>query len=165
MSRTDKHPEKTEIMSVPHAVYRAARDYRGGVNALALELGENYNVFQKRVNPDYPAHLLRAKDVFRIAAVTKDERLLISICHSIGAVHYSPLPLTSVVDHLKAVANTQRLSATFTESIAPLLANREITSDELGAIELAGYRYISHIYGVIAGATISSSAPEDRQAA
>ena len=50
MSRSDLLPGAGPVLSVAQALYRAGRDYKGGVTALALEMGVDYDSLQKKLH-------------------------------------------------------------------------------------------------------------------
>ncbi len=79
------------------AVHRAAQDYRSpttgelGASALTRDLGETLSTFLNRLNPHQDTHVLRAKDLVRVATTTRDLRIPQAFSYLAGGVHV-PLP-------------------------------------------------------------------------
>jgi len=49
MSRTDLLPDAGPVLSLRQALYRAGRDYKGGIPSLAHDLGMDLDALQKKL--------------------------------------------------------------------------------------------------------------------
>ena len=52
MSRTDLLPDAGPVLSLRQALYRAGRDYKGGITSLAHDLGMDLDALQKKLKLD-----------------------------------------------------------------------------------------------------------------
>lgn len=155
MSRKDLYPEPPGIMSLDHALYRAGRDYRGGITALALEVGMNHNTLAHKLNPDKPTHVLTLPELLAIIQATKDDRIIDALAHASGAIAVTPRPVGSVKDRLTTTASLQRHMADFTEALVPFLINTP-SPDSLARLEKEGYRLVSCLVGTLVGVHLAN---------
>lgn len=87
MSRSDLLPGAGPVLSVAQALYRAGRDHKGGVTALALEMGVDYDSLQKKLHIKDEKRYLSPSELEEVVAFTRDQRLLAALVHPAGRLH------------------------------------------------------------------------------
>lgn len=98
------------LLSPQDALYHATHDYpHGGLGALAARLGTSADVLRKKVDPQYITHQAQFKEFEQVLRFTRDERLIDSIMHPIGAVWQFEQDLTEHPGELDLLGNSNRL--------------------------------------------------------
>lgn len=112
MSRLDLLPGAGPVLSLRHALYRAGRDYRGGLGALAIDMhldpATGYDALQKKLNPDEDRRWPNPDELEDIIRLTNDPRLLDALMRPAGAVWFKPVPVTATNDALQALAKLMK---------------------------------------------------------
>lgn len=158
MSRVDHFPEEPG-MSVEVAIYRAARDYRGGITALALEMGVNYNTLAHKLNPQKKSHVLFVDEMLAIIRITRDQRILQALGQRMGFVHYDAARVQSREERLLAISRLHAVSSALTRAIAPFVSETQTpTARDMAEMEHQGYLYLSCVLSIGAGAGLSRDA-------
>ncbi|GHC19305.1 phage regulatory CII family protein [Aidingimonas halophila] len=68
-----------EVLSLNLALYHAARDYPGGVKAVAAVHGLNATTLQHKLSPTHDSHRPNIDDIESVLAVTRDPRIMDSL--------------------------------------------------------------------------------------
>jgi threonine/homoserine/homoserine lactone efflux protein len=92
MSRTDLLPDAGPVLPLRQAIYRAGRDYKGGITALAFEMVLDNDTLQKKLKLDEERRWLNPDELEEVIRLTADPRLLDALMRPAGAVWYRPVP-------------------------------------------------------------------------
>lgn len=68
-----------EVLPLPLALYHAAREFPGGVKAIAAVYGLNPTTLQHKLSPTQPTHSPNILDLEAVLATTQDDRILDSL--------------------------------------------------------------------------------------
>lgn len=160
MSRKDLLPDAGPALNLRQALYRAARDYRGGMNALALTLGESPDDLAKRLNPT-DIRPIRAELIEEIIGATADARLLEAVTRPAGAVWYKVEPVEATRDTMQALARMLDKEGKFVASLAAGGADGVWEATEVAELESHGMALIRKLLGIVAGARASMEERDD----
>ncbi len=167
MSRLDLLPGAGPVLSLRHALYRAGRDYRGGLGALAIDMhldpATGYDALQKKLNPDEDRRWPNPDELEDIIRLTNDPRLLDALMRPGGAVWFKPVPVTATNDALKALAKLMKRQGEFVGSLHDGAADNRWQRHEVETLRHHGETVIRKILGIIAGAEQAMLAGEDRR--
>ncbi len=156
MSRSNRYDNLPRIPTLAVALYMAGRDYRGGIKALALEMGVDYNQLQKRLNPDQHAHKLTPEELVQVITVTQDSRILASVGQSTGTIFAQPVDVSTKRSATVAAGKLMSLSAEFVSLSALFLDEATKPSEaDVHALEYAGHKVCEMLVGMIAGAKMA----------
>ncbi|RAH37429.1 phage regulatory CII family protein [Halomonas sp. SL1] len=70
---------KREVLPLPLALYHAAREYTGGVKAVAAVYGLNPTTLQHKLSPTHQPHTPNIADLEAVLGATQDDRILDAI--------------------------------------------------------------------------------------
>lgn len=160
MSRKDLLPDAGPALNLRQALYRAARDYRGGMNALALSLGVSPDELAKRLNPT-DHRPIRAELVEEIIGATGDARLLDAVTRPAGAMWYRVEPVEASRDAMQALARMLEKEGAFVASLASGAADGVWTAREVAELEAHGQALMRRLQGIVAGARASLEERDD----
>ncbi|MEX7116776.1 phage regulatory CII family protein, partial [Pseudomonas aeruginosa] len=90
MSRKDLLPDAGPVFDLRQALYRAGRDYKGGLTSLAHDMVLPYEDLQKKLKLDEERRWPTPDELEDIIRLTKDPRLLDALMRPAGAVWYRP---------------------------------------------------------------------------
>lgn len=159
MSRTDLLPDAGPVLPLRQAIYRAGRDYKGGITALAFDMVLDNDTLQKKLKLDEERRWLNPDELEEVIRLTGDSRLLDALMRPAGAVWYRPVPVPATRDALKAVgkllAETGELVAAMHDGAADNVWELHKVVD----LEKQGMDVIREVLGIMAGARM---AMEDR---
>lgn len=126
------------VLSFDMALYHAAHDYPGGVEALAPLMQMSAELLRKKVNPNISTHNLNARESQKIADLTQDERILQSVCSIFGA-GYFVIPEFVGDDGSLFERSTalMRETAEMMETVRASMADGRVDKDEVKALEKA----------------------------
>lgn len=158
MSRKDLLPDAGPALNLRQALYRAARDYRGGMNALALTLGVSPDELAKRLNPT-DNRPIRAELIEEIIGATRDARLLDALMRPAEAVWYQVQAVDASRDTMQALGRTLDKTGSFVASLAAGGADGRWDAGEVAELEAHGLALIRKLLGIMGGAR---AALEDR---
>lgn len=158
MSRRDLLPDLGPALSLRQALYRASRDYPGGQNRLALDMGITPDDLAKRLNPT-DSRPIRPELIEEIISLTRDQRLLAALMRPAGAVSFVPVPADASRDALKALGDLLQHEAEFVGSLHAGAADGEWEVHEVEELRYHANRVVSAVLGIVAGAAL---AMEDR---
>ncbi len=68
-----------EVLPLNLALYHAAREYPGGVKAIAATFGLNPTTLQHKLSPTQPTHVPNLNDLEAVLGATQDDRILDAI--------------------------------------------------------------------------------------
>lgn len=167
MSRLDLLPGAGPVLSLRHALYRAGRDYRGGIGALATDMHldpeTGYDTLQKKLNPTEERRWPNPDELEDIIRLTADPRLLDALLRPAGVVWFKPVPVTATNDALKALEKLMRRQGEFVGGVHEGAADNRWQAHEVELLKHHGHEVIRKILGMIAGAEQAMLAGEDRR--
>lgn len=144
------------LISPNEALYFAVHDYpHGGLPALAVRLNMSADVLRKKVDPDYDTHKPQYAEVMHILRITKDERMIDSICRSVGAVwnFESDTPQhPGELDLLKTSSTLMARAVAVITELESALEDGEIDPDERARIDQALFNLAKQMKSVDATA-------------
>lgn len=155
MSRSDLLPDAGPVLSLRQALYRAGRDFKGGVTALAFEMVVEIDALQKKLKLDEERRWLTPDELEEVIRLTADPRLLDALVRPAGAVWYKPVPVAATREALKAVGKMLEESGQFVACMHDGAADNVWEPHEVAALEKKGADVIREVLGIIAGARAS----------
>ncbi|MCE9664503.1 phage regulatory CII family protein [Halomonas sp. M5N1S17] len=81
-----------EVLPLSLALYHAARDYPGGIKAVAAVHGINPTTLQHKLSPTHEPHRPNIDDLEAVLATTGDARILDSLGEMAGCIFVCPCP-------------------------------------------------------------------------
>ncbi|ATR82981.1 hypothetical protein CS390_10685 [Pseudomonas sp. HLS-6] len=159
MSRTDLLPDAGPVLSLRQALYRAGRDFKGGVTALAFQMVIDNDALQKKLKLDEERRWLTPDELEEVIRLTADPRLLDALVRPAGAVWYRPVPVPATHEALKAVGKLLEEAGEFVASMHDGAADKRWEQHEVLDLEQRGMDVIREVLGIMAGARKSM---EDR---
>jgi hypothetical protein len=151
MSRTDLLPGTGPVLDLRQALYRACRDYRGGITADALPMGVDSDALTKALSPKL-CRPIRPERIEELVANTQDPRLLAALVRPAGAVAYVPSPVPATRETLQALGRLLQAEAEFVLSLHSALADGQWERHEVETMRFHGNRVVGKVIGIIAGA-------------
>ena len=161
MSRTDLLPDAGPVLSLRQALYRAGRDYRGGITSLAHDLGMDLDTLQKKLKLDEERRWPTPDELEEIITFTQDSRLLDALLRPAGAVWYRPMPVPATQDALKAVGELLQKEGQFVGSLHTGAADNVWQPHEVALLEHTGNEVIRAVLGIMAGARDAMEGRQD----
>lgn len=155
MSRTDLLPGAGPVLTIRQALYRAGRDYHGGITRLALNLGMDLDALQKKLKFDFEPRWPTPDELEEIIGATQDARLLDALMRPAGAVWFKPTPVPATQDALKAVGELLQKEGEFVGSLHGGAADNKWEPHEVALLEHHGNEVIRAVLGIMAGARAS----------
>jgi len=159
MSRSDLLPDAGPVLSLRQALYRAGRDYKGGVTALAFDMVVENDTLQKKLKLDEERRWLTPDELEEVIRLTADPRLLDALVRPAGAVWYKPTPVPATGAALLAVGSLLHETGEFVAKMHDGAADNVWELHEVIDLEKHGADVIREILGIMAGAR---KAMEDR---
>lgn len=154
MSRRDLLPDLGPVLSLRQALYRASRDFPGGQNRLALDMGIQPDDLAKRLNPT-DSRPIRPELIEEIISLTRDPRLLAALMRPAGAVSFVPVPVDATRDALKALGDLLEKEAEFVVSLHGGSADGVWEVHEVEQLRYHANRVVSAVLGIVAGAALA----------
>lgn len=152
MSRIDLLPGAGPVLTLRQALYRAGRDYRGGITKLAFDMGLEVDTLQKKLHHNEERRWPTPDELEEIVQWTADPRLLDALVRPAGAVWYRPEPVPATNEALQAVAKLLEESGKFVGSLHDGAADNIWTVAEVLDLEQRGMDVIRQVLAVMAGA-------------
>jgi hypothetical protein len=159
MSRTDLLPDAGQVLSLRQALYRAGRDYKGGLTALAFDMVVENDTLQKKLKLDEERRWLTPDELEEVIRLTGDYRLLDALMRPAGAVWYRPAPVAATKEALLAVGKLLGETGEFVAKMHDGAADNIWELHEVIDLEKHGADVIREVLGIMAGARL---AMEDR---
>lgn len=135
-----------QILPFDLSLYHAARDYQGGINALAGCFGRSPSTLAHKLSPTSERHVLSPIEAMEILQATRDPRIVDSVIEAFGDAAWTDLrDVAHEIDHecdtaasvLKSIGETLQRQSVLTQTIAEHLANDgEIDQNELAQQKL-----------------------------
>lgn len=154
-------PDAGPVLSIRQALYRAGRDYRGGVTGLALDLGMDLDALQKKLKFDFEARWPTPDELEEVIGATQDPRLLDALMRPAGAVWFKPAPVAATQDAFQAVGESLKAKGEFVSSIHAGLADKKWQPHEVALLEHHGNEVIRAVLGIMAGARAAMEGRQD----
>src|SRR5690606_29298473 len=151
MSRRDLLPGAGPVLTLRQALYRASREYRGGIYALAVTIGVDPDALGKVINPT-DSRPIRPELVEEILATTQDPRLLAAMVRPMGAVAYVPTPVPATREALRALGDLLKAEGAFVSSLHDGAADNVWERHEVEELRFHAEKMIGEILGIVAGA-------------
>lgn len=152
MSRKDLLPSAGPVLSLREALYRAGRDYKGGLTSLSHDMLLPYEDLQKKLKLDEERRWLNPDDLEDLIRLTNDDRLLDALMRPVGAVWYRPAPVEATGEALKAVGDLLQREGEFVGSLHKGASDSVWEPHEVVDLEYHGGKVIRAILGIMAGA-------------
>lgn len=151
MSRKDLLPDAGPVLTLKQALYRACRDHRGGINAVALMMGIDPDALAKALNPN-DCRPIRPEWIEEILTITCDSRLIAALVRPAGAIAFVPTPVDATNMALRALAGTCRAKGEFVESLHTGSADGVWQPHEVAQLKHHASELIASILSIVAGA-------------
>ena len=151
MSRKDLLPDAGPVLSLRAALYRACRDFRGGITAVALEMGVSPDALTKALSPSLNRPIM-PEWIEDILTITQDERLAAALVRPGGAVAFKPMPVKVTPQALLGLAAMAGADASFVASLHEGVADGRWDLHEVLKLEHCASRVIAELLGICAGA-------------
>ncbi|WP_043309542.1 phage regulatory CII family protein [Pseudomonas sp. ML96] len=161
MSRIDLLPGAGPVLPLRQALYRAGRDYKGGITGLALTMQVDPEALQKKLKWDFDGRWLSPDEMEDVIRETADPRVLTALTRPAGVVWYKPTPVPATRDALKAVGELLRKEGEFVGSLHDGAADNVWQAHEVAALEHHGNEVIRAVLGIMAGARAAMEARQD----
>lgn len=152
MSRIDLLPDAGPVLTLRQAIYRAGRDYHGGITKLAFDMGLEVDTLQKKLHHNEERRWPTPDELEEIVQWTADARLLDALVRPAGAVWYRPEPVPATNQALKAVAHLLEESSQFVGSLHSGAADNVWKHSEVLDLEQRGMDVIRQVLAIMAGA-------------
>lgn len=152
MSRTDLLPDAGPVLSLRQALYRAGRDYKGGITALAYDMVLDNDTVQKKLKLDEERRWLTPDELEEVIRLTESPLLLDALMRPAGAVWYKPESVAATKDALKAVGELLAETGEFVSSMHSGVADDIWELHEVALLDKRGADVIRAVLGIMAGA-------------
>lgn len=123
-------------MNITDALYRAAHDYPGGIEALAVRMRISPSSLAHKVSPNYPGAHCSPGEMAQICEFTSDHSPLQALAGQLG---YQLLPIVQQgevdSEFTLRLARTVKEFGEFISEISTDLADGKVTDNELKRIE------------------------------
>lgn len=150
--RTDPTRDVGPELSLEQAIDRDCRDFRGGLTAVCAIMGKPYDSFQKRLSVSHPENHLCVRDFEQFLELVRGPAVSRALDRLQGRISYQPVPVESLPDALKAMADKCSQEALFFSSLRDGVADSVWRPHEVARLEAHGDDLIRTIKGIMAGA-------------
>lgn len=152
MSRIDLLPGAGPVLTLRQALYRAGRDYHGGITKLAFDMGLEVDTLQKKLHHNEDRRWPTPDELEEIVQWTADPRLLDALVRPAGAVWYRPEPVPATHEALKAVGKLLDEAGAFVGSMHDGALDNVWELHEVLDLEKRGVDVIRQVLAIMAGA-------------
>lgn len=152
MSRIDLLPGAGPVLTLRQALYRAGRDYHGGITKLAFDMGLEVDALQKKLHHNEDRRWPTPDELEEIVQWTADPRLLDALVRPAGAVWYRPEPVPATHEALKAVGKLLDEAGAFVGSMHDGALDNVWELREVLDLEKRGVDVIRQVLAIMAGA-------------
>ncbi|MDT3720330.1 hypothetical protein [Pseudomonas oryzihabitans] len=150
--RTDPTQGLGPELSLEQAIDRDCRDFRGGLTAVCAIMGKPYDSFQKRLSISHPENHLSVRDFEQFLELVRGPAVSRSLDRLQGRISYQPVPVESLGDALKAMADKCSQESLFFSSLRDGVADSVWKPHEVARLEAHGEDLIRTIKGIMSGA-------------
>lgn len=154
----------SQVLSLRDALPRAVRRYRGGITSAAYELGMDYNVLQKKLQPDNFQRHLTPEELEAVIGLTRDPVLLDALVRPAGAIAFIPRPVTASRDALHALGEALVAKGQFVGALHDGVADDVWQRHEVEALRYHANQVIGQILSIVAGAEQAMLEHEEQEA-
>lgn len=152
MSRTHLLPNAGSALDLHQAIYCAAREYRGGLTALAAMMAMPYNTLQKKISIAEPGHRLSLPEFEELADILNDPRIDDAYARSRGMVVFKPVPAACNSSALQSLSKMLVGQGDFVRTLDEAMEDGLWHKHEVEALEQHGMEVIQQLLGIMAGA-------------
>jgi len=152
MSRQDLLPGAGPVLSLREALYRAGRDYRGGITALGHAMSMDYDELQKKLMLREERRWLNPDELEEFISLTDSPAVLDALMRPAGAVWYKPTPVPATGQALQAVGKLLEETGEVVSSMHDGAADNIWEPHEVATLEKHGLDVIRAVLGIMAGA-------------
>lgn len=152
MSRKDLLPDAGPVFDLRQALYRAGRDYKGGLTSLAHDMVLPYEDLQKKLKLDEERRWPTPDELEEIIRLTRDPRLLDALTRPAEVVWYRRVPVDADGAALKAVGELLQREGEFVASLHKGADDNRWEPHEVVDLEYHGANVIRAVLGIMAGA-------------
>ncbi|MBU6959643.1 hypothetical protein KRR23_18130 [Pseudomonas sp. CVAP len=160
MSRTDLLPGAGPVLSLREALYRAGRDYHGGITALGHAMCMDYDELQKKLKFNEERRWLSPDELEEVVRLTKSPLLLDALMRPAGVVWYKPTPVPATAQALKSVGKLLERTGEFVSSMHAGAADNVWEPHEVAELAKYGVDVIQAVLGIMAGARLAMEGHE-----
>ncbi|MDS9917796.1 phage regulatory CII family protein [Pseudomonas aeruginosa] len=158
MSRVNHHAGVVGVPRFAVAQYLAGREYRGGLKALSIDMGMDYDLLQAKLNPS-KAQYLTPEELERFMALACSNDVLLSISKASGSVAYRPIPMNSAADKYRALSLLSGKCSEIEGFVAEALEQEgTLTGNLYPHLEKLLLEYAQIVLGIVHGAQDSARA-------
>lgn len=125
MSRVNHYANIEGIPGLAEAIYLAGREYRGGITALAIDMGMDYNRLQAKLNPSKPDSL-SPEELTKFLELACTNDILLALSAAGAGVGCFPLPMGTAGDRYRALSKISQSRS----NLEALLAEAHDAGDE-----------------------------------
>ena len=144
------------LLDLEEACFRAVKDRRGALGAIAQLNSLKLGTFSHQYNPDYTTHTLAPKNIEMIVHFTKDTRIVDAICAAHGRVgwFHLPDPNCGAGEIMQSIGDMGQDFGSLMQTCMEALADGRISSDELSQLQKSGNQLISAVQGALEQARV-----------
>ncbi|QIE86974.1 phage regulatory CII family protein [Pseudomonas nitroreducens] len=152
MSRKDLLPDAGPVFDLRQALYRAGRDYKGGLTSLAHDMVLPYEDLQKKLKLDEERRWPTPDELEEIIRLTRDPRLLDALTRPADVVWYRRIPVDANAAALRAVGELLQREGEFVASLHRGSDDSVWEPHEVTDLEYHGANVIRAVLGIMSGA-------------
>lgn len=142
----------TEVLPLNLSLYHAARDYPGGIKAVAAVHGLNSTTLQHKLSPTHEPHKANIDDLEAVLSTTLDPRVLDSLGEIAGgAIWVRPQQATQQIPELGMLGSLKQLHrevAEVVETLSDSLDDQVIDIVEAKKLDLRIRRLLGAVLAV-----------------
>ncbi|NRC34029.1 phage regulatory CII family protein [Pseudomonas aeruginosa] len=156
MSRVNHHAGVVGVPRLAVAQYLAGREYRGGLKALSIDMGMDYDLLQAKLNPS-KAQYLTPEELERFMTLACNNDVLLSISKASGSVAYRPIPMNLAADKYRALSLLSGKCSEIEGFVAEALEQEgTLTGTLYPRLEKLLLEYAQIVLGIVHGAQDSA---------
>lgn len=143
------------VMPLPQATYHAVHDWPGGVGAVAGAYQFNASTFNKKINLNSQGHKLTAEEFEAVLSLTRDPRLMDSLCDAFGDAAWIDLRGLKHLGDSALILQVGELAqrvGQMAKDIAEAAADGDIDAIELSVLRKDAAQLHQTVAGIIARA-------------
>ncbi|MGG2621641.1 phage regulatory CII family protein [Pseudomonas aeruginosa] len=158
MSRVNHHAGVVGVPKLAVAQYLAGREYRGGLKALSIDMGVDYDLLQAKLNPS-KAQYLTPEELEKFLGLACSNDILLSISKASDSVVFMPITMTSAAGKYRALSLLSGKRSELEGVVADALEqDGTITGTMYPRLERLLLEYAQIVLGIVHGAQDSARA-------